>query len=84
MSALSISHSRNEETLEAKALWFQSLTLEERMDYLCFITDLVLQNDPEMLRAKDVEPIVGRVRVLTLSPPTWQPGDKYIWTMFVS
>jgi hypothetical protein len=65
MNVHSVSHSRNDETLEAKALWFQSLTLEERMDYLCFITDLVLQKNPEMMRAKDAEPIAGRVRVLT-------------------
>ena len=29
---LSISHNRKEESIEAKARWFQSLTLEERME----------------------------------------------------
>jgi hypothetical protein len=38
----SISHSWNEETIEAKTLWFSSLTIEERMDLLCFVTDLAL------------------------------------------
>lgn len=60
-----ISHSRSEESREAKARWFQSLTVEERMDYLCFITDLVLENNSEALRAKDAKPIKGRVCVLT-------------------
>ncbi len=31
----SISHDRNEETPEAKARWFQSLSLSERMELLC-------------------------------------------------
>ena len=62
----SISHDREEESLEAKARWFRSLSLEERMEILCSITDLVLENRPEILQAKRAEPIPGRVRVLTL------------------
>ena len=60
-----ISHDREEETLEAKARWFQSLTLEERMDYLCAITDLILENNPNAMRTKYAEPTARRVRVLT-------------------
>ena len=41
-----ISHDRQEETLTAKAAWFQSLSLSERMDLLCFFTDLILDNNP--------------------------------------
>jgi hypothetical protein len=40
-----ISHDRYEETLEAKARWFQSLSLAERMDLLCFFADLILDNN---------------------------------------
>jgi hypothetical protein len=29
---LSVSHSRDQETLEAKTRWFKSLSLNERMD----------------------------------------------------
>ena len=61
-----ISHSRDEETPEAKARWFQSLPLEERMDYLCELTDLILENNPDIVSKKDAEPIPGRVQVLTL------------------
>ena len=43
----SLSHDREQETLEAKARWLQSLTLTERMDYLCMLTDLVLENNPQ-------------------------------------
>ena len=38
-----VSHSRDDETPEAKARWFQSLTLEERADWLCEFTDFVLE-----------------------------------------
>ena len=60
-----ISHDREEETPEAKGRWFQSLTLEERMDYLCAITDLILENNPNAMRLKNVEPSTRRIRVLT-------------------
>ena len=62
----SISHDREQESPEAKARWFQSLTLEERMDYLCEMTDLILENNPEIVSKKDAEPVPGRVQVLTL------------------
>lgn len=63
----SISHSREQETPEAKARWFQSLSLAERMDYLCFMTDLVLENNPKVLKVKNAQPTTRRVRVLSAS-----------------
>jgi len=39
---LAVSCDQAEETPEAKALWFQSLTLAERMDLLCWFTDMIL------------------------------------------
>ncbi len=65
MSPFTVSHSREEETPEAKARWFQSLTLEERMAYLDFITELVLENNPNAMRDKDAQPVPGRVQVLS-------------------
>lgn len=62
---MTISHDLAEETPEAKARWFQSLPLSERMDLLCFFTDLVVENNPLILKRKDAEPIAGRVRVLS-------------------
>jgi hypothetical protein len=41
-----VSHDLKEETPEAKARWFQSLSLTERMEMLCQFTDLVLENNP--------------------------------------
>ncbi len=62
---MTISHDLAEETPEAKARWFQSLSLDERMDLLCFFTDLVLENNPLIAERKDAEPIIGRVLVLS-------------------
>ena len=62
---IAVSHDRNEETAEAKARWFQMLSLKERMDMLCAYTDMILEVNPNMMDNKDAEPIEGRVRVLS-------------------
>jgi hypothetical protein len=62
----SISHDRRQECPEAKARWFQSLSLAERMDYLCEITNLVLENNPHIAKLKDARSASGRIQVLTL------------------
>ena len=59
-----VSHSRAEETLEAKARWFQSLSLTDRMELLCAFTDLILENNPQMLEERHAQPSSRRVRVL--------------------
>jgi len=64
MTLQKISHDRADESLEAKARWFQSLTLAERMDMLCWFTDLILENNPHIAEQKHAEPIAGRVLVL--------------------
>ncbi len=43
-----ISHSFEDETPDAKALWFQSLPLEERMDMLCMFTDMIIEANPQI------------------------------------
>jgi len=55
MENSSISHSRRKESPEAKARWFQSLSLQERMDLLCFYTDLILTNNPGIIKKKDAQ-----------------------------
>jgi hypothetical protein len=65
MTNQAISHDRQEETIEAKARWFQSLSLEERMDVLCLFTDLILANNPQIVEKKDAQPVAGRIRVVT-------------------
>ena len=61
-----ISHDRREETIEAKALWFQSLSLAERMNLLCEFTDLVMQNNPKTAKAGRAQLSTERIRVLSL------------------
>jgi hypothetical protein len=61
----SISNDRKEESLEAKARWCQSLTMEERADLLCEFSDLLLSLNPQIVEKKDAQPIEGRIRVIT-------------------
>jgi hypothetical protein len=61
----SISHDRSEETPEAKARWFQSLSLDERMEMFCEITDFILAVNPAIVDMKDAQPVKGRIRVLS-------------------
>ena len=59
------SHDWEQESDRAKARWFQSLTREERMDYLCAITDLILENNPGIADMKHhAQPASQSVRVL--------------------
>jgi hypothetical protein len=60
-----ISHDYQEETIEAKARWFQALPLTERMELLCLFTDLILTVNSHIVEQKDAQPLAGRVRVLT-------------------
>jgi hypothetical protein len=61
---LSISHDRDEETPEAKARWFQSLSFEERAEIFCSITDLILDVNPSIVELNRAQPVAGRIRVL--------------------
>jgi hypothetical protein len=65
ISTGTLSHDWQEETIEAKARWFQSLSFAERMDLLCWFTDLVMVANPQIKGQKDAQPIAGRIRVLT-------------------
>jgi len=60
-----VSHSRSEETPEAKAAWFRSLPMSERMDLLCSFTDLALSLNPSLQERKHAEPVAGRIQVLS-------------------
>jgi hypothetical protein len=60
-----ISHDWQGETPEAKARWFQSLSLSERMELLCLFTDLILAANPKIAERKVAQPITGRIQVLS-------------------
>jgi hypothetical protein len=63
-----ISHDRSEETLEAKGRWFQSLSLEERMDYFTDMMEFILEVNPQVAERKNrhARPLSGSFRVLEL------------------
>ena len=63
----SISHDIRDESIEAKARWFQSLTLEARMDVFVAFTSLILENNPDILKKKPLPRASDRVRVISLS-----------------
>jgi hypothetical protein len=60
-----VSHDRSEETIEAKTLWFRSLTLDERMEMLWTFTELLLMTNRKIVEQKNAEPIEVRIRVLS-------------------
>jgi hypothetical protein len=65
MDGLSISHDRLEESIESKVRWFQSLSLNERMELLCAFTDLALSIQPELANRRHAEPASKHIRVIT-------------------
>ena len=60
-----ISHNINDESIEAKVLWFRALPIAERMEMLFNFTDLALELNPDLAGKKDAQPTKGRVRILS-------------------
>ena len=60
------SHDRAAETPDAKARWFQSLPLQERMQLLCDFTDLFLEVNPKVADRKNAEQAQEGVRILRI------------------
>ncbi|MBN1253672.1 MAG: hypothetical protein JXA50_00145 [Deltaproteobacteria bacterium] len=60
-----VSHSREEESIEAKTRWFRSLSLTERMELLCSFTDLALEANPNLSDLKDAQQTNRRIRILS-------------------
>ena len=61
-----ISHKWKEETTDEKTRWFKTLPLSERMDMLCYFTDMVLNVNPEIVELKKyAQPTLRRVRIVS-------------------
>jgi hypothetical protein len=60
----SVSHDRREETPEAKARWFRSLSMSDRMDILCALTDMALSVNPTLPEQKHAKSSAGRIQVI--------------------
>jgi len=63
--AETISHDREEESIESKTRWFQSLSLSERMELLCSFTDLALEINPKLPELKDAQQTKKRIRIIS-------------------
>ena len=61
-----VSHDRADESLDAKARWFQSLPLAERMELLCEFTNLILTHHPKAAEIGRAQASPGRILVLSL------------------
>lgn len=65
-NSTAVSHEFSEESQDAKARWFQSLTIQERMDLLCAFTDMILSVNPGIVeQQRNVKPVAGRILVLS-------------------
>ena len=51
--------------MEAKTLWFRSLSLTERMEVFVAFTDLALALNPNLPDHKDAEQIQRGIRILS-------------------
>jgi len=60
-----ISHNIKDESIEAKAIWFRTLPISERMEMLCNFTDLALELNPDLAGKKDAQSTKRRVRILS-------------------
>jgi len=60
-----VSRDLAEETIEAKARWFQSLTMEQRMAVLCSFMDLILPINPYIAASKDAEQLQRGIAILS-------------------
>jgi len=60
-----VSHSREEESIEAKTRWFRSLSLAERMDLFCSFTELALEVNPKLPELKDAQQTKRRIRIVS-------------------
>ncbi len=65
-NSAAVSHEFSEESQEAKARWFQSLTLQARMEMLCAFTDMILGVNPRIVeQQRNAKPVAGRILVLS-------------------
>ena len=60
-----ISHDLQQETPEAKARWFRSLPMSERMEMLCSFTDLALTINPTLQERRHAQPVTGCIQIIT-------------------
>ncbi len=60
-----VTHSRQDETIEAKTRWFRSLSISERAELLNSYIDMILEVNPKIMELKRAQPIKGRIRIVS-------------------
>ena len=60
----SISHDRADESMAAKARWFQTLSTEERLEFLCELVDMALEVRPQLAEPVDAASSSRSLRVV--------------------
>lgn len=60
----SISHDRADESMAAKARWFQTLSTEERLEFLCELVDMALEVRPQLAEPADATSAEGSLRIV--------------------
>ncbi len=73
-----IFHTLAAESIEEKARWFHSLTVEERLELLCAWTDLILEINPGILETKNAQPVAGRIQVIK------KESEKHVYSLYPS
>jgi hypothetical protein len=63
-----------DEDIDAKARWFKSLSVEERMDVFVAFTNWILKKDPEIVNQK-VRPALDDVRTHRTEPGNLHSED---------
>ncbi len=62
----SISHDREEESPEAKARWFQSLSMDERAVLFNDMYEMIVAANPKILETKDARPPRKGLQIISL------------------
>jgi hypothetical protein len=60
-----VTHDRQEEAIEAKARWFQSLSIKERAELLNSYTDMILEINPKIVEQKGAQSAKGRICIVS-------------------
>jgi hypothetical protein len=71
----SVSHSFADESIDAKAKWFRTLSIEERMAVFVAFTNLILENNPSIVNRKGVRPALKDVRIFAATPGSLDNED---------
>lgn len=61
---IAISHDRADESLEAKARWFKSLSFEARMDLFFETVEIALAMNPGLMERKNAQRPQGSFQVV--------------------